>query len=177
MLQSSPAAADPDFLDDLHRQNELFSILCGADSEPEPRAVSTALAPGAETIAMPADLSPDAPSSSKRPRPFPCAFNTSNNEWTCAQCGRIRAAIYMSCDHCGAARRLAPAAAQHHSEMEDEEATLLQEDADTDDDGTWKEVVKEAAAEDRLADEMRGMPSVINGHMHPQTVYREGFPM
>ena len=177
MLQSSPAAADPDFLDDLHRQNELFSILCGTGSDTEPRAVPTALVPGAETMAMPADLSPDAPSSSKRPRPFPCAPNTSNNEWACAQCGRIRAAIYMSCDHCGAARRLAPAAAQHHSEMEDEEATLLQEDADTDDDGTWKEVVKEAAAEDRLADEMLGMPSVINGHVYPQTVYREGFPM
>ena len=40
---------------------------------------------------------------------------------------------------------------------------MRQEDSDTDDDGSWKEVVKEAADEEMRADEMLGMPLVISG--------------
>jgi hypothetical protein len=128
--------------------------------------------PGPQPSAVAADPSPNGPSSSKGPRPRHAAPNVSNDEWTCEHCGRIRAAIYRSCAHCGAARTLAPAMAQ--DDNEEEEATLPQESSDTDDDDSWKEVVKEAAAEDMLADGMRGMPLVIQGPVFPQAVYREG---
>ena len=176
MPQAAAATNDSGFVNESHRQDELFRILFGEDSDEAPNAVPADPALGAEAKAVPADLSPDAPSSSKGPRPRPRAPNASNSGWTCERCGRFRPAIYQSCDHCNAPRRLAPAAAQQdsqHEEEEEEEATLRQEDSDTDDDGSWKEAVKEANDEEMRADEMLGLPLVIWGHMYPHTAYRE----
>ena len=168
MVQDTPAASDTESMDDQYQQRELFKIPFGEASDAKPNAVPADPALGAKAKAMFADLSSDAPSSSKGPRPHPRAPSASNQEWMCEQCGRLRPAIYQSCAHCGAPRRLAPAAAQHNSQEEEEEkeeATMRQEDSDTDDDGSWKEVVKEAADEEMRADEMLGMPLVIWGHM------------
>ena len=176
MPQAAAATNDSGFVNASHRQNELFRILFGEDSDEAPNAVLADPTLGAEAQAVPADLSPDAPSSSKGPRPCPRAPNASNSGWTCERCGRFRPAIYQSCDHCNAPRRLAPAAAQQdsqHEEEEEEEATLRQEDSDTDDDGSWKEAVKEANDEEMRADEMLGMPLVIWGHMYPHAVSRK----
>ena len=176
MPQAAAATDDSGFVNASHRQDELFRILFGEDSDEAPNAVPADPALGAEAQAVPADLSPDAPSSSKGPRPRPRAPNASNSGWTCEGCGRFRAAIYQSCDHCNVPRRLAPAAAQQdsqHEEEEEEQATLRPEDSDTDDDGSWKEVVKEAIDEEMRADEMLGLPLVIWGHMYPHIAYRK----
>ena len=96
MLDVLAMCNDTNFMHELCQQRELLNASCGNACDTQPTAMAV-------------DPSLETPRFAKGPRPAPAAYDPATAEWTCERCGRVRAAIFRCCDHCGADRPLYPA--------------------------------------------------------------------